>query len=228
MQVRLEDVAFAYAQGGFQLRVPDLTVASGEQVAVVGPSGSGKTTLLHVVAGILEPSAGRVLLGETVVSALSDARRRGFRVRHVGAVFQEFELLEYLDVRDNILLPYRISSDLVLDAEARDRAASLAEDVGLGDKLGRPPGRLSHGEKQRVAICRAVVTSPSLLLADEPTGNLDPANKEVVLQILADQAKRSGATLITVTHDHAVLDRFDRVLDAADFQLAAAASGEAP
>ena len=227
MRVHLDDIRFAYAQGDFTLTVPTWEVASGGSVAVVGPSGSGKTTLLHLVAGILEPDAGRVTLGETDLGDLSETQRRAFRIRAIGAVFQEFELLEYLDVRDNILLPYRISPGLRLDREVRERAQELAQEVGLGDKLDRRPGRLSHGERQRVAICRAVITGPSLLLADEPTGNLDPANKEVVLGILLDQARRSGATLITVTHDHAVLDRFDRVLDVATFLAGPVAGGVA-
>jgi putative ABC transport system ATP-binding protein len=225
MQVQLTDIAFDYGDSGFRLRVPDLSVASGSTVAIVGPSGSGKTTILHLVAGILAPDRGRVTLGSTVLSGLSDAARRAFRIRTVGAVFQEFELLEYLDVLDNILLPYRITPALGLSEAVRERAAALAADVGLGDKLGRRPGRLSHGEKQRVAICRAVVTQPAVLLADEPTGNLDPENKDVVLRLLIDQARRTGATLITVTHDHAVLDRFDRVLDAQAFHGMTPASG---
>lgn len=227
MQVHLDDIRFAYRRGDFTLAVPAWEIESGGSVAVVGPSGSGKTTLLHLVAGILLPDTGVVTLGETDLTGLSEAQRRAFRIRTIGAVFQEFELLEYLNVRDNILLPYRISPSLVLDREVRGRAEALAKEVGLGDKLDRLPGRLSHGERQRVAICRAVITGPSLLLADEPTGNLDPANKEVVLGILLEQARRTGATLITVTHDHAVLDRFDRVLDVATFLTSPGADGAA-
>jgi putative ABC transport system ATP-binding protein len=218
MRVALTDIRFAYQAGSFSLVVPKLEVDSGTAMAVVGPSGSGKTTLLHMVAGILVPDQGTVEVGSTDVFSLSEAQRRAFRVRTIGAVFQEFELLEYLDIRDNILLPYRITPELRLTTEVRERAEMLANDVGIGDKLDRKPRRLSHGEKQRVAICRAVVTEPAVLLADEPTGNLDPANKDVVLTILLEQARRSGATLITVTHDHAVLDRFDRVLDVDSFQ----------
>ncbi|MCP5067757.1 MAG: ATP-binding cassette domain-containing protein [bacterium] len=222
MQVALESVTFGYGEGRFGLRVPRLLVESGLALAVVGPSGSGKTTLLHLIAGILEVGAGRISVGDTVVSALAEPARRDFRIRHVGAVFQEFELLEYLDVRDNILLPYFLTGALTADAPARARADQLAEEVGLGDKLGRRPGHLSHGEKQRVAICRALVTGPGLLLADEPTGNLDPANKAVVLDVLLDQARRTGATLLTVTHDHAELGRFDDVIDVGRFAASTA------
>ena len=217
MQVVLDKVSFGYGHGSFGLQVAELHVESGTAVAIVGPSGSGKTTLLHLVAGILACHAGRIEVGDTVVSALAEPARREFRIQHVGAVFQEFELLEYLDVRDNILLPYFLTDALGIDADARDRSGRLAREVGLGDKLGRRPGSLSHGEKQRVAICRALATGPGLLLADEPTGNLDPANKAIVLDILLQQARRTGATLITVTHDHAELGRFDQVIDMARF-----------
>jgi putative ABC transport system ATP-binding protein len=148
-----------------------------------------------------------------LLSDLDDAARRAFRVQHVGLVFQEFELLDYLDVLDNILLPYRVHPSMRLDGAVRDRAIALARDVGLGDKLRRHPQRLSHGEKQRAAVCRALVTQPDLLLADEPTGNLDPVNKERVLEILVDHARATGATLVTVTHDHGMLKRFGRVID---------------
>jgi putative ABC transport system ATP-binding protein len=209
--IRIEALDFAYPQGPFRLMIGDLEVEAGESVAFIGPSGSGKTTLLHLVAGILTPETGRIVTGGHEVSALPDGARRDFRVRHVGLVFQEFELLEYLDVSDNILLPYRINRSLTLTAEVRRRARELADDVGIGDKLARDVRRLSQGERQRVGICRALLADPRLLLADEPTGNLDPENKELVLDILLRHAEK--ATLVAVTHDHTVLDRFDRVID---------------
>jgi putative ABC transport system ATP-binding protein len=133
-------------------------------------------------------------------------------------VFQEFELLEYLSVLDNITLPYRIHPALRLDDAARDRAHSLASRLGIGDKLARLPGQLSQGERQRAAVCRSLVTGPSLLLADEPTGNLDPVNTGLVLDALFELAAESGAALLTVTHDHELLPRFDRVVDFKAFQ----------
>ncbi len=203
---------------GFALCIDELLVATGESVAFVGPSGSGKTTLLHLVAGILTPKAGQVHVAGEDLAALDDASRRAFRVGKIGLVFQEFELLEYLSVIDNILLPYRIHPSLRLDRAARDRARALAERLGIGDKLARRPGSLSQGERQRAAVCRALVTGPSLLLADEPTGNLDPVNTGLVLEALFELAAESGATLLTVTHDHELLPRFDRVVDFKVFQ----------
>ena len=209
----LTDLDFRYGEGDFALRIARLAIRPGESVAVIGPSGSGKTTLLHLIAGIATPRAGSVTTAGVEVSALDEPARRDFRIRRVGLVFQEFELLEYLDVLDNILLPFRINRALHLDSAVRERAHELAREVGIGDKLGRFPDRLSHGERQRVAICRALVGQPSLLLADEPTGNLDPANVDRVLDILFGYAEQSGATLVTVTHDHDLLNRFGRVID---------------
>jgi len=210
---------FRFGESGFRLSIDAFSVATGEQVAMIGPSGSGKTTLLNIMAGILVPAAGRVVVGQQELTTMSDAARRAFRVRHVGQVFQQFELLEYLDVRQNILLPCRINSALPLTAEVLDRAETLAAEVGVADKLERYPHQLSQGERQRVAICRAILTAPVVILADEPTGNLDPGNKQHVLDILGDYGRRTAATMLTVTHDHSILDRFDRVIDLAGFHV---------
>ena len=219
--IRLTDLEFRYREGEFALRIPELAVGRGERVAVIGPSGSGKTTLLHLIAGIAMPADGHVETGGVEVTALDDAARRDFRIHRVGLVFQEFELLEYLSVLDNVLLPYRINPSLRLDAGVRQRATALAERVGIGDKLDRLATRLSHGEKQRAAVCRALVTEPELVLADEPTGNLDPGNKGRVLDILFDDADQRGTTLLTVTHDRDLLDRFGRVIDFKSFHASA-------
>jgi len=215
--IQLSDLRFQYGDGDFALRVSDLAVECGQRVAVIGPSGSGKTTLLHVIAGIALPQTGSIEIGGSNWAALAEAKRRAHRIQRIGLVFQEFELLEYLTVLDNITLPYRIHPSMTLDASCRDRAAALAEKLGVGDKIARFPGHLSHGEKQRVAVCRALVTEPDLILADEPTGNLDPANKHRVLDHLIDRASERGSTLVLVTHDHDLLDRFDRVIDVKSF-----------
>ena len=215
--INITDLRFSYDQGEFRLSVPSLHVKGGERVAVVGPSGSGKTTLLNLVAGIARPQSGDIVAVGHRLADLEDSAIRNFRIENIGLVFQEFELLEYLDVIDNVLLPYRINSSLKLDDEVRERAAGLLESVGIGEMLDRYPDQLSQGERQRVAVCRALLVNPTLLLADEPTGNLDPANKGRVLDILIDYADANDATLVTVTHDSDLLGRFDRVIDFKEF-----------
>jgi putative ABC transport system ATP-binding protein len=214
--ISISNLRFRYPEGEFELNVPRLEVAAGESVAVIGPSGSGKTTLLHLMAGIQLPQLGKVRTDDIDITDLDDGARRDFRIRRIGLVFQEFELLEYLTVLDNILLPYRINGSLNLNQEVRQRAASIADKVGIAEKLNRLSTKLSHGEKQRVAVCRALIAEPVLLLADEPTGNLDPTNTQKVLDILLDAADATGATLVTVTHDHDLLPRFDRSLNVMD------------
>ncbi len=217
LMISVENLQFRYREGGFSLAIPRLAVAKAENAALIGPSGSGKTTLLSLIAGVSVPAAGRIRVGAEEITALGDAERRSFRIRNIGMVFQEFELLEYLSVADNILLPYRIADSLRLTPEIHERARELGRRVGLGDKLGRNVTRLSQGERQRVGVCRALLTNPPLLLADEPTGSLDPSNKWRVLDILFEFAEENGATLLTVTHDHDLLDRFDRVIDFKEF-----------
>jgi len=211
--IHVSDLHFRYPGGTFSLRVPELVIEERERVAVIGPSGSGKTTLLNLIAGISTPLTGRVVTRGVDLTALGERDRRDFRAGHIGLVFQEFELLDYLDVLDNVLLPFRIAPGVHLDREARQRAVRVAERVGLADKLDRNVQQLSQGERQRVALCRALCTEPAVVLADEPTGNLDPANKGRVLELLLDSVAATGATLVAVTHDHDLLDSFDRVVD---------------
>lgn len=216
--VRVENLTFGYSGGGFRLRVPEFTLENRDRLAIVGPSGSGKTTLLNLIAGILTPEAGRVEVAGTDVAVLSDAARRRFRASHIGFVFQDFALLDYLPALQNILYPYRITPALKLDANVQDRAEALAVACGIGDKLNRHPSALSQGEQQRVAICRALVTQPKLILSDEATGNLDPDSKARILDLLFEQASEAGAAVLAVTHDHELLPRFERVLDFAQFR----------
>ena len=216
--IRIHSLDFQHQHGEFRLHVPELTVAQSEKVAVIGPSGSGKTTLLNLIAGIFPPRAGEICIGDVPVHQLTDAERRDFRITSIGFVFQDFELLDYLSVLDNIVHPYRITSALVLDKTVRARATTLAENMGIGDKLGRFPDELSQGEKQRAAICRALLPQPILILADEATGNLDPDNKNVILDLLFDSVDNNDATLLAVTHDHELLPRFDRVVDFQNFR----------
>ena len=215
--ITIRSLEFRYSGTDFLLRIPDFRLGTQEKVAVIGPSGSGKTTLLNLVAGILVPEQGTVQCDGSDVSAMSDAARRDFRISRIGFVFQDFELLEYLNVLDNVLHPYRITGALKLTRAVRERAGDLLQQMGLGDKLGRGVERLSQGEKQRVAICRALLPSPQLVLADEATGNLDPRNKGHILDLLFEAVEAHGATLLAVTHDHELLPRFDRTVDFNDF-----------
>ena len=214
--IEVSDLRFNYPGSEFSLSVETLAVATGETVAVVGPSGSGKTTLLNLIAGVALPDNGRIRIDGQALSQLGDSARRLFRIRQIGLVFQGFELLDYLNVLDNILLPLRIGAGMSVTDGARQRAVLLAKHVGIGDKLGRFPGQLSQGERQRVAVSRALLLQPQLVLADEPTGNLDPSNKGLVIDLLLDYVAENGATLLTVTHDRDLLSRFDRVLDISD------------
>lgn len=221
--ITAENLTFRYSATSFQLRVPEFTLQNDERVAIVGPSGSGKTTLLNLIAGILTPQAGRIDVAGTDVASLSDPERRRFRASAIGFVFQDFALLDYLSARQNILYPYRITPALTLNAEARERAEALAVACGIGDKLDRHPTALSQGEQQRVAICRALVTRPKLILSDEATGNLDPDSKARILDLLFEQATEAGAAVLAVTHDHELLPRFGRVLDFTQFRQEAQA-----
>ncbi len=216
--IRIQELDFYYRLGEFSLNIQEFAVNKGEKVAVIGPSGSGKTTLLNLVGGIITPMNGVVSVDHVKVSELNDTSRRDFRVANIGFVFQDFELLDYLNVLDNILHTYRITGALSLDKEVRSRAADLAIEMGIGDKLKRHANDLSHGEKQRVAICRALLPRPKLILSDEATGNLDPDNKMLILDLLFRSVEQHDATLLAVTHDHELLNRFDRVVDFINFQ----------
>ena len=218
IMIRIRNLDFNYLTGDFHLTISKLNVEEGEKVAVIGPSGSGKTTLLNLIAGIVPVINGNIRVEETRIDSLNDAQRRNFRITNIGFVFQDFELLDYLNVTDNILHPFRITSALNLDENVRKRAIILAEKMGIGDKLKRQTDNLSHGEKQRTAICRALLPHPKLILADEATGNLDPENKIRILDLLFQAVDDHAATLLAVTHDHELFKRFDRIIDFRNFQ----------
>lgn len=211
--ISIRQLRFRYPRSEFLLAIDDLQISAGEKVAIIGPSGSGKTTLLNLLAGIVVPDSGVLKIGDAELTAMSESQRRNFRISKIGLVFQQFELIEYLSAFENILLPYRINRSLALTEPIRREAIARASSVGLGDKLHRRPDKLSQGEQQRVAICRALINRPEIILADEPTGNLDPLNKQRILQILFEQATANGQTLIVVTHDLGILQGFDRTID---------------
>jgi putative ABC transport system ATP-binding protein len=186
-----------------------LAVGAGETVAVVGASGAGKSTLLALLAGLDEPSAGKVRLAGIELSALDEDGRAAARARHVGFVFQSFHLVPSLTAIENVMLPLELAGRSDAGAAAR----AVLTQVGLGPRLGHYPRQLSGGEQQRVAIARAFVTRPSVLFADEPTGNLDTATGHRVIELLFDLNAAGGTTLVLVTHDREIAGRCDRVIE---------------
>lgn len=215
--INIDQLFFSYPGSTFDLEIAQLSLAKNTATAVVGPSGSGKTTLLHLIAGILTPTSGSISVGASFVSSLSDAQRRSFRLEKIGLIFQDFELIEYLNVLDNVLLPCRIGNVLSISRSTRLKAERLLTSVGLEGHQRKPVTKLSQGERQRVAICRAMLANPSILLADEPTGNLDPVTSEQIMTLLLDAVRQHNTTLIMVTHDHSLLSRFDNTIDFAQF-----------
>jgi putative ABC transport system ATP-binding protein len=214
--IEVSNIRFNYRNNGFQLNIPELSIQPAEKVALTGPSGTGKTTLLNLLAGILVPTSGAIEIDGLDIAGLPIEDRQDFRAVKMGLIFQEFGLLEYLTVLENICLPYRISPVLELDATVPERAREIAEQIGLGDKLKRYPKHLSQGERQRIEVCRAMITQPAMILGDEPTGNLDPGNRDHVTEILFDYSARSGAPLLVVTHDYELVEQFDRTIGIGD------------
>ncbi|MDO1529197.1 ABC transporter ATP-binding protein [Fulvimonas sp. R45] len=202
--VELKGIARRYRVGGqwvHALAGVDLDVPQGQFAAVVGPSGSGKSTLLNILGCLDRPDAGRYGLDGTDVSTFDDARASDFRNRRIGFVFQSFHLLPRLTVLENVLLPRRFARHATDDFEARARG--LLARMGLSERLEHRPGQLSGGQMQRVAIARALLMRPALLLADEPTGNLDSKSADAVLGLF-DEVHAEGQTIVLVTHDHDV------------------------
>ena len=192
------------------LRGVDLNVASGECVALTGRSGSGKSTLLHIIAGIDVPDAGRLMIGGVDLCSMSDRARTLFRRRHIGLVFQFFNLIATLTVAENLLLPLELCG--VAKQTGKQRVRVLLRQVGLEDRAASYPDRLSGGEQQRVAIARALIHRPALLLADEPTGNLDDGTGAAVLSLLAGLAREEGLSVVIATHSSEAAACGDRVL----------------
>ena len=192
------------------LRNVTLTIPDGQMVAIQGPTGGGKSTLLQMLGALERPTSGSVALGDDVLSSMPDSKLAGIRAKEIGFVFQGFNLIPTLTAQENVetaLAPLGLSS-----AERRSRAAQALEDVGLGDRASHRPAELSGGQQQRVAIARALVKNPDVLLADEPTGNLDEETRDDIMGLLEGLWRDKGLTLIVVTHDTAVAKRAERRL----------------
>ena len=214
--ISCENIFFYYPE--FKLHIPQLVIKEGSYTILAGPSGSGKSTLLQLIAGILVPSSGRVLHADIDLTRLSEEERCDFRILKLGLVLQEFALLEYLTVVDNILLTYRISGMHSMNKEAIEQAHQLLKWVGLENKQKRFPSQLSQGERQRVAICRALVSRPDVLLFDEPTSNLDKKNRDGILSVLEQYRQVKPHTLVVVTHDDEMYYRADQIINLDRFQ----------
>ena len=216
--IQLQQLGLHYTLGSSRidvLRDVTVNVAAGQSVAVAGPSGSGKTSLLLLLAGLERPAAGRVLLEGTDLASLGRDALADLRRDRVGIIFQSFHLLPSLTALDNVALPLQIAGR----PQAFEAARQMLQRVGLGERLHHHPSQMSGGEQQRVAIARALVHRPRLLLADEPTGNLDDATGALVRDLLFELQRESGATLVLVTHDLAFAARCDRVLYLREAQL---------
>jgi lipoprotein-releasing system ATP-binding protein len=218
--IHVSSLSKSYVVGGRQLPVLkdlDLAVERGEMLAIVGASGVGKSTLLHVLGGLDVPDGGSLRIGDADLRQLSDLELVAFRNRHVGFVFQFHHLLPEFSALENAEMPTRIAR--MNGSEGRTRAATLLKTVGLGDRLEHTPGMLSGGEQQRVAIARALVMQPSLLLADEPTGDLDEHTAEALHELLRDMHKTIGLTSVIATHNPRLAAACDRVLRLVDGKL---------
>jgi putative ABC transport system ATP-binding protein len=199
------------------LRGVSLSVAQGEFLAIMGTSGSGKTTMLHLLGGLDKPTSGEVIIDGVNISRLDDEQATLTRRAKTGFVFQFFNLIPLLNVAENVALPFLIAGETLVDR--RDRVDELLELVGLADKAGHRPDQLSAGEQQRVALARALAPSPAILLADEPTGNLDYTTGSEILELLWDSSERLGQTIVLVTHDARAAAYADRVLVVRDGEI---------
>ncbi|MDG1872645.1 MAG: ABC transporter ATP-binding protein [Mariniblastus sp.] len=209
--LKLENIKKSFVQPDKKripiLDIPSFEIASGEQVVLIGPSGCGKTTLLHTIAGITKPDSGKAFIDGIEVTKYSEASRDRIRADKLGYVFQTFNLLPGFSAYENVLLGMTFARKKI----APSRAKQLLERVGLGHRLGNKPHQMSVGEQQRVAVARALANRPALLLADEPTANVDPGNQQQIIDLIRQTSQEENIALLMVTHSMEVADQFDRV-----------------
>ncbi len=216
--LHVSDLRFAYSAEGFRVHVPQLELAAGKALALAGPSGAGKSTLLRLLTGLLTPTAGKVSLGSAQMETMTHEARRAFRLQHIGLVFQDFALLDYLTVTENILLPHQFRG--TADAAVRAKMQDLTQRLHIDRYLDKRVSHLSQGERQRVAVARALVHEPQFVFADEPTASLDPARGRIVVDMLLEDTRRRGACLVMVTHDPNLLPLFDQTVRMEDLATA--------
>jgi lipoprotein-releasing system ATP-binding protein len=218
--LQLAGIERRFHQGAAELLIlkgADLSLASGELVALVGPSGSGKSTLLHIAALLERPSAGEVTIDGKACSKLKDSERTSLRRNRIGFVYQFHHLLADFTALENVMLPQLLAGKSM--TEAKRRAGELLDRVGLGERHDHRPGRLSGGEQQRVALCRALANRPALLLADEPTGNLDPKTSAQILDLLIGVVRETDTAAFIATHNPDIAAAMDRTLELVDGRL---------
>ncbi len=216
--LKVNNLSKVYGKGDTQIKALDdvsFSVEKGEFVAIVGPSGSGKSTLLHVLGGVDTPSSGQVLVDGTDICALDQTKLAIFRRRQIGLIYQFYNLIPILNVEENITLPLLLDERRLDEARLKEIVATL----GLGDRVGHLPNQLSGGQQQRVSIGRALINNPALILADEPTGNLDSANSKEIIALLKLSNKRYHQTLIIVTHDRDIALQADRIISFGDGRI---------
>lgn len=216
--LHVSDLRFAYSAEGFRVHVPQLELASGKALALAGPSGAGKSTLLRLLTGLLTPTTGKVSLGTAQMETMTHEARRAFRLQHIGLVFQDFALLDYLTVTENILLPHQFRG--TANAAVRTKMLDLTQRLHIDRYLDKRVSHLSQGERQRVAVARALVHEPQFVFADEPTASLDPARGRIVVDMLLEDTRRRGACLVMVTHDPNLLPLFDQTVRMEDLATA--------
>jgi len=225
----LQNVKFGYDKSDVLIHINDLKISRGESVFLRGPSGSGKSTLLGLIGGVLRPQAGQISICGTEITALSAGRRDKIRAEHLGIIFQQLNLLPYLNILQNVTLPCRFSSARADRAASRggsavETARQLIKDLGLdANLLSRKVGNLSIGQQQRVAVARALIGGPDLIIADEPTSALDSDNRDRFIELLNAQRKRFDCSLLFVSHDLSLANHFDRAIDLNTLNKAAAA-----